>query len=265
MKKFLVALMTLVALFSLTACSSGFLSEKDMLDVPEDKNPVVTFNLEYDLNDGAGVRVVTLNYVLHYNKAPSTVANFVKLVNEKYYDNKIIHHVDTQDDTEKLSYATAGQYYYEEDKVVNGKKNYTIKGEFTANQWVDADKNPKNDLTHKYGALAMDRLSGSGAVFDSASTAFYFVLNDNVERDNNYCVFGTIQSSSYKLGSNQFAQSNGLSEQFVRDLKSVSTESKSTNDGKVVLTSLPTHKIVLTSVTVNTFGIDYSRAKVAVI
>ena len=92
MKKFLVALMATVMLFSFTACSSNY------LEVPEDKNPVVTFNLQYDLDDGAGVRVVELNYVLYYNKAPSTVANFVNLVNEKYYDSKIIHYLNTQDE-----------------------------------------------------------------------------------------------------------------------------------------------------------------------
>lgn len=257
MKKFLVALMATVMLFSFTACSSNY------LEVPEDKNPVVTFNLQYDLDDGAGVRVVELNYVLYYNKAPSTVANFVNLVNEKYYDSKIIHYLNTQDGTDSLSYVSAGQYYYDEDDgIINDKKNYSIKGEFTANQWVDEEGEPINDLTHKYGALAMDRLSGSGAVFDSASTAFYFVLNENVERDRNYCVFGMVQSSSYKLGDSQFAAVDGLHEQFVRDLSNISTETKSTKDGKTTLTSLPKNRIVLTSVTVNTFGIDYSNAKI---
>ena len=81
-------MLTVVMIFSLTACSTGFLSDNDMLNVPEDKNPVVTFTLEYDNNDGLGKRIVELSYVLYYNKAPSTVANFVQLVQSGYSTSK---------------------------------------------------------------------------------------------------------------------------------------------------------------------------------
>ena len=54
-------MLTVVMIFSLTACSTGFLSDNDMLNVPEDKNPVVTFTLEYDNNDGLGKRIVELS------------------------------------------------------------------------------------------------------------------------------------------------------------------------------------------------------------
>ena len=81
MKKLLLLAMTFVMMFSFTACSGGgFLSEKDILDVTT--NPEVTITLEYDLDDGDGVREVELVFELFYNKAPSTVANFIKLAKE---------------------------------------------------------------------------------------------------------------------------------------------------------------------------------------
>ena len=63
MKKLLLLAMTFVMMFSFTACSGGsFLSEKDILDVTT--NPEVTITLEYDLNDGDGVREVELVFDL---------------------------------------------------------------------------------------------------------------------------------------------------------------------------------------------------------
>lgn len=251
-------MLTVVMIFSLTACSTGFLSDNDMLNVPEDKNPVVTFTLEYDNNDGLGKRIVELSYVLYYNKAPSTVANFVQLVQSGYYKNKIIHSANMGDGSvENLSYITGGQYYIDEnDQIVNDKKNYYIKGEFEANQW------DKNDMKHVPGVLAMDRMSGSGAVFDTASTAFYMVFNENVERNGNYCVFGEIVSSKGSLNGGEAVVCEGLWQRFVNDMFNVSTESRSVKDGGT-LSNVPEHSIVFTNVTVETFGIDYSKAKVA--
>ena len=87
MKKLLLLAMTFVMMFSFTACSGGsFLSEKDILDVTT--NPEATITFEYDLEDGEGVRQVELVFELYYNKAPSTVANFIKLSKEEYYNGK---------------------------------------------------------------------------------------------------------------------------------------------------------------------------------
>lgn len=256
MKRLLLAVMSFVMMFSLTACSSGFLSEKDMLQV--DKDPVATFTLEYDLNDGDGKRVVELEYVLRYNKAPSTVANFVNLANDKYYDGKIIHYASTAQDTDDLSYIIGGQYKLDEEgDILNDRKNYSIKGEFEANKWEN------NDLKHTLGSLVMDREMGSGAAFDTASSAFYFVLNENNSRDRNYCVFGEIQRSRIKVGDTQYEWGSGLNRMFIDDMNSVKTERKTTKDGGLTLSAVPTSDIVITSVSVETNGVDYSKAKIA--
>ena len=43
----------------------------------------------------------------------------------------------------------------------------------------------------------------------------------------------------------------------------ITTERKETKDGKLNLSQVPTHNIVIKSVTVETHGVNYSKAKVA--
>ena len=257
MKKLLLLAMTFVFMFSFTACSGGsFLSDKDILEVSA--NPEATIVLEYDLGDNQGVRQVELVFELCYDKAPSTVANFIKLAKDEYYNGKIIDFADTKDDTSELSYISGGRYQLDEEgEIVDDAKNYNIKGEFVANKW------DKNDLKHKLGSLVMDRDFGSGAAFDTASTRFYITLNENVSRDRNYCVFGQIKSSKYSVGSAKFDSASSLSRLFIDDMFSMTCEQKTTKDGKLTLTQVPKNNIVIKSVSVNENGTDYSKAKVA--
>lgn len=260
MKKLFLTVLSVVMLLCLTACSSGFLSDGDIMNVTEEQNPTVTINLEYDPEDGGGKREVELVFELYYSKAPSTVTNFVQLINKRYYNNKIVHYATGNGgDTSELEYISAGQYYYDDEgDLVNDSVGYQIKGEFQSNQW-DA-----NDLTHTLGALAMDRLSGGGAVFDSAASAFYIVLNENVERDGNYCVFGNIVSSSVTLDGKQLGAAEGLHNQFLNDMLNIDNSgTETTKDGKTTVQNMPAFTITITSVTVDTHGIDYDSAKVA--
>lgn len=263
MKKLLLLAMTFVMMFSFTACSGGsFLSEKDILNVTT--NPEVTITLEYDLDDGQGTREVELVFELFYNKAPSTVANFIKLADEHYYDGKIIDYANIESGAGDLSYISGGRYELGEDgKIVDDKKNYSIKGEFIANQWKT------NDLTHEYGSLVMDRDFGAGEAFDTASTRFYITLNESVKRDRNYCVFGKIKSSKYSIKKSgedkvQYPSADSLSEQFRQDMMDVATETKEVSNADLILSQAPKHNIVIKSVAVtNKYGVDYSKAKVA--
>ena len=54
MKKLFLTVLSVVMLLCLTACSSGFLSDGDIMNVTEEQNPTVTINLEYDPEDGGG-------------------------------------------------------------------------------------------------------------------------------------------------------------------------------------------------------------------
>ena len=262
MKKLLLLAMTFVMIFSFTACSAGgFLSEKDILDVTT--NPEATITFEYNPDDGEGVRQVELVFELYYNKAPGTVANFIKLANEDYYDGKIVDYASVTDSFGDLSYITAGRYYLDEEgDIIDGKKNYNIKGEFIANQWT------ANDLTHEFGSLVMDRDFGAGPAFDTASTRFYITLNESVQRDRNYCVFGKIKSSKYTILKDDQVVAGGfsapsLSSQFINDMLNLDTESKETKDKSLTLAQVPKNNIVIKSVVIDDKGVDYSKAKIA--
>ena len=262
MKKLLLLAMTFVMMFSFTACSGGsFLSEKDILAVTT--NPEATITLEYDLDDGAGTREVVLVFELFYNKAPSTVANFIKLADENYYDGKIIDYANIESGAGDLSYISGGRYELDEDgKILDDKKNYNIKGEFIANQWKT------NDLKHDLGSLVMDRDFGSGAAFDTASTRFYITLNESVERNRNYCVFGKIKSSSYSIKKAnedkvQYPSADSLSQQFLKDMGDVTTQTAEVSNADLILSQAPKHNIVIKSIAINSNGVDYSKAKVA--
>ena len=256
MKKLLLLAMTFVFMFSFTACSGGFLSEKNILDVSV--NPEAKIVLEYDLDDGEGVRQVELVFELFYNKAPSTVANFIKLANDGYYNNKIIDYANVQSAAGSLSYISGGRYYIDEEgDIVDDAKKYNIKGEFIANQW-DA-----NDLKHQIGSLVMDRDFGAGEAFDTASTRFYITLNESVERNRNYCVFGQFKSSKYTIKDSSFVSAASMSSLFINDMLALQTEQKSEKTGKLTLTQVPKTAVVFKSIAIDAKGVDYSKAKVA--
>lgn len=110
--------------------------------------------------------------------APITVANFKKLVGEKFYDGLIFHRVikDFMIQTgDPLGNGTGGS-------------EETIKGEFALNGVI-------NDISHVRGTLSMAR---QGAVPDteetmnSASSQFFIVHEDSLYLDGNYAAFGSV-------------------------------------------------------------------------
>jgi len=255
MKRFLLLAMTFIMIFSFAACANtSFLSDDEIMDIS--KNPEATITLKYDLDDGLGERKVVLVYELFYKEAPSTVANFIQLADEGYYDDKIIDWANINPTAGQLSYISGGRYKLNENgEVIDDAKNYSIKGEFKQNQWA------KNTHKHGYGALVMDRDYGDGPLFDSASTRFYMTLNDNYDRQGNYCVFGQLKSSQITIGSTTYPASNSLHNQFLLDMENLDTEAKIITNTGISLTQAPVHNIYMT-VKVEKFGEDYSRSRV---
>lgn len=103
--------------------------------------------------------------------APITVTNFVKLVQEGFYDGLTFHRI------------MDGFMMQGGDPLGNGTggSEETIKGEFSQNG-VD------NDLSHTRGAISMARSSAP----DSASSQFFIVQSDSTFLDGQYAVFGYV-------------------------------------------------------------------------
>ena len=108
---------------------------------------------------------------LYPEKAPITVANFLKLVKEGFYDGLIFHRVISGfmiQGGDPLGTGTGGA----EEK---------IKGEFLAN-------GVPNDIKHERGVISMARSRAN----DSASSQFFIMHRDAPHLDGNYAAFGRV-------------------------------------------------------------------------
>ena len=108
---------------------------------------------------------------LYPNIAPITVANFLNLVDQKFFDGLIFHRV-------IAGFMIQGGGY---DENMNHKDAESIKGEFDANGF-------KNDLKHERGVLSMARTSFP----NSASSQFFIMHKDSPHLAGKYAAFGKV-------------------------------------------------------------------------
>ena len=114
----------------------------------------------------------TMTAELYPEKAPKTVANFVKLCEEGFFDGLIFHRI-------IKGFMIQGGGYNEE---MEHKDADSIKGEFKANGFMT------NDLKHTRGVLSMARTSDP----DSASSQFFVMHMDAPHLDAQYAGFGKL-------------------------------------------------------------------------
>ena len=110
---------------------------------------------------------------LYPDVAENTVANFVNLVEDKFYDNNTIHRV-------QKGFVIQGG---DPTGTGTGGPGYSIKGEFTQNGY-------RNNLSHTKGVISMARSSDP----DSAGSQFFIVLSDEAapSLDGMYAGFGKV-------------------------------------------------------------------------
>lgn len=143
-------------LFSFSTSTTAFSSNE---------NPVVKLETTY------GDIIIEL----YPKKAPITVANFLKYVDESFYDNTLIHRVF------KNTFIQGGGF--EKDLIIK-KTHPPIKNEAT------------NKLNHIKGSVAMARTT----IIDSATSHFFINLKENEEfnhikqtpKEYGYAVFGHV-------------------------------------------------------------------------
>ena len=108
---------------------------------------------------------------LYPDVAPATVANFKKLVGEKFYDGLIFHRVIKNFMIQGGDPLGTGM----------GGSNATIKGEFSSNGF-------ENNLLHKKGVISMARSSAP----NSASSQFFICHKTKSHLDGDYASFGYV-------------------------------------------------------------------------
>ena len=103
--------------------------------------------------------------------APITVENFIKLVEDGFYDGLIFHRVIP-------GFMIQGGC---PDGTGMGGPGWTIQGEFAMNGF-------KNDLKHERGVLSMARAMNP----NSAGSQFFIMVDDAPHLDGQYAAFGKI-------------------------------------------------------------------------
>lgn len=125
-------------------------------------NPIVTITM----SNGEVIKAE-----LYPEVAPNTVANFVSLVKEGFYNGKIFHRVIP-------GFMIQGGC---PDGTGMGGPGYRIKGEFAANKF-------ENNLKHTKGVLSMARAQHN----DSAGSQFFIMVADAPFLDRQYAAFGKV-------------------------------------------------------------------------
>jgi peptidyl-prolyl cis-trans isomerase B (cyclophilin B) len=113
----------------------------------------------------------TVKLELDPNQAPVTVANFVKLAEDGFYDGLTFHRI------------MDGFMIQGGDPLGNGTggSSENIKGEFAAN-------GVENTISHKKGVISMARAQDP----NSASSQFFIMVADGEFLDGSYAAFGWV-------------------------------------------------------------------------
>ena len=182
-KKFSFLLVLAVLVMGLSACGgskSDTTSETKATKVPKAiETAEATKEPESKTTDTKGkhhAKIKVKNYgtievELDGDTAPITVANFIKLVNEKFYDGLTFHRI------------ISGFMIQGGDPLGDGTggSDETIKGEFSSN-------GVENNISHKRGVISMARSSDP----DSASSQFFIMHQDSTYLDGEYAAFGKV-------------------------------------------------------------------------
>jgi len=241
---------TIIALILIIALIGGVVYGYYKKATMEVKNPIVTMEVK-DFG--------TIKLELYPELAPETVANFVALTQNGFYDGLKFHRVmkdfmiqggDVKGDgTGSPKLSNLGIEVSEDED-----REYTIKGEFLANDHT------KNTLKHKTGVISMARAdytqqysaSLTTESYNSAGSQFFIMTEDNDSLDGNYAPFGKV------IEGMDVVEKIENVEVKVADDGEKDTE-ETTEETEAKEKSTPVTDVVITKVTVETYGADYGK------
>lgn len=229
-KKIILASIALIIVIGVIAYMAYGYYQKQILKA---ENPIVTMEIE---NYG------TVKMELYPEMAPNTVRNFIKLINEGYYNGLTFHRVEE-------SLIQGG----DKEGTGSGVTEYSIEGEFSEND------HPENTLSFERGTLGLARqdfsiyyyYTGDSSYltkgYNSGCTQFFITAEDCSDNfDGYYCAFGKVIEGM----------------EIVDEITKIET-TKKTNEqtGEEETTTTPVNPPVIKSMTVDTFGIKYNEPK----
>jgi len=139
-------------------------AQKEAQDYSSESNPIVTLTME----SGEEIEIE-----LYPEVAPNTVANFISLVEDEFYDGLIFHRVIP-------GFMIQGG---DPEGIGTGDPGYNIHGEFKSNGF-------DNDLVHERGVISMARTQDP----DSAGSQFFIMVDNSPHLDGEYAGFGKVIS-----------------------------------------------------------------------
>ena len=247
-KSNIFTIIILVVVISLIATLSYGYYKKATMEI---KNPIVTMEVE-----GYG----TIKLELYPEMAPSAVANFVALANKGFYNGTTFHrvikdfmiqgggYVITEKTNEETGEKTKEQTIKTpklSDLGIEGKDEkdaeYCIKGEMLANGY-------ENTLKHEEGVISMARADYTQQFsptlteesYNSATSQFFIMTKYNKSLDGYYAAFGKVIE--------------GLD--IVHNIENVEIKPVENENEEP---SKPATDIIIKSVTVETYGVDYGK------
>ena len=203
------------------------------------QNPIVTMEVE---NFG------TIKMELYPDQAPETVSNFIALANRGFYDGTAFHRVVKdfmiQAGSKDGDGTTGAKISDLKDDGAN--QEYTIKGEFLANGVT-------NTIKFEEGTLAMARADYSqysssliDESYNSGCSQFFIMTKENTNLNGYYTAFGKVIE-----GMDVVHQ--------IENVEVKVAEGQEETEGAEV--STPVNKPKVTSIRVETYGIDYRLPK----
>lgn len=160
--------------------SSNLIACKKNTDKPTqiDEHPKVVITMR----DGKKI-----NIELYPEYAPKTVENFLKLVDENYYENIVFHRIIFD------FMVQAGEYKITEDNTIErAESKDKVVGEFALNGFT------QNSLPHTFGVISMARVSlpiETEESLNSASTQFFICTKDTPHLDGIHAAFGKVMDN----------------------------------------------------------------------
>lgn len=213
------------------------------------QNPIATIEVE---------KFGTIKVELYPELAPETVTNFIKLANNGFYDGLTFHRVIEEfmiQGGDPNGNGSGGPTLSDLNKDIQKDSEqdteYTITGEFAANGYTS------NNLNLTEGTIAMARSDYSQysstlmeESYNSAGSQFFIMTtNDNTALSGYYAGFGKVVE--------------GLD--VVHDIAKVKVTSEAEldkkNESANTEKSKPKKDVVISSVKVETYGVDYGTPK----
>lgn len=237
-------IITIIALILILALIGGLVYGYYKKATMEVKNPIVTMEVQ-DFG--------TIKLELYPELAPETVANFVKLAQNGFYDGTKFHRImsDFMIQAGSANGDGTGAPKLSDLGIEVGKdedREYCIKGEFLANKYN------KNTLKHKKGVISMARADYTQDYspnlttesYNSASAQFFIMTKDTSSLDGMYAPFG------------QVIEGLDIVEKIEKvETKIAEKEGMTEEEKKQAEKSVPVKDVIITKVTVETFGADF--------